>query len=610
MAKMNTEKTNPKAYRQDQELDALLDKARLSMASTMEIPGSPAEEDSEEIDRLLKDAGFSIEDGRLSASGEESGAFDLNDGAAVSRTGADENRNPPAQSAAAKPADAESPAERSAGDFDDHDLAEQLQAFSDFDEFDDFREFEDGKTVFEPPAQASDKHAGSEASGAGDYSGMETLNEYDEFGDDADDFYASVTAAAKPAAASPEAAYGGDGGTAEGQAHEFNITADGDPDFYGAAFAAGGMDSAARSGAREETDSAAFHSALSEQAAALALLTRFKSEQESLNKDQGAVNKKNQKHLAEAAAAARKAVALAYAGLVFGAAACIAAAVSGFIAYKAKTELAQLIDTRSATAAPAVAASAAAAKNPEPSPAGPATLADSERVPSEARKSPAATEAPPAETGFAEPVPPAFGQTAAGAAESEPETAASIPASAASAADAGRSAAKSESSAPRPGGPGGIADEPAAAIGQSPEPESPASGRDASPEAVPPSLRFAQEPKPASAAAVDVARAKMQDREAGHKNWKRKNAAREQADVQLLHAWTVNLAAFQNKWEADGKAAEFSEKGVPVEMVTVKKRGRIWHQLRVSGFADKEEAGAYKKRAEKALGLRGVWIGK
>jgi len=79
--------------------------------------------------------------------------------------------------------------------------------------------------------------------------------------------------------------------------------------------------------------------------------------------------------------------------------------------------------------------------------------------------------------------------------------------------------------------------------------------------------------------------------------------------LSIASNWSVNLIAYKQQWYARSKAAEFSQKGVPVEILPVKSDNVIWYRLRVTGFNDKEEALAYSGRVKKALNLSSVWVG-
>ena len=73
-------------------------------------------------------------------------------------------------------------------------------------------------------------------------------------------------------------------------------------------------------------------------------------------------------------------------------------------------------------------------------------------------------------------------------------------------------------------------------------------------------------------------------------------------------SWVVNLVSFKQDWYARKKAAEFKNKGIPVEVAPIKVKGEQWYRLRVTGFKTKYEAGSYASRAKKALNLSSVWV--
>jgi hypothetical protein len=72
--------------------------------------------------------------------------------------------------------------------------------------------------------------------------------------------------------------------------------------------------------------------------------------------------------------------------------------------------------------------------------------------------------------------------------------------------------------------------------------------------------------------------------------------------------WTVQLAAYKEEWYAKSKAAEFKQKGVPVEVVTGDVNNTAWYRLRVRGFKNKGEAVSYAARIKKALNLSSVTV--
>ena len=72
--------------------------------------------------------------------------------------------------------------------------------------------------------------------------------------------------------------------------------------------------------------------------------------------------------------------------------------------------------------------------------------------------------------------------------------------------------------------------------------------------------------------------------------------------------WTVYLTAYKQEWYAKSKAAEFKQKGVPVEVVPGNVNNTAWYRLRVRGFKNKGEAASYAARIKKALNLSSVSV--
>ena len=79
--------------------------------------------------------------------------------------------------------------------------------------------------------------------------------------------------------------------------------------------------------------------------------------------------------------------------------------------------------------------------------------------------------------------------------------------------------------------------------------------------------------------------------------------------ARAIKDWSVNLIAYRQQWYAGSKAAEFVEKGIPVEVLPVKIDNVTWYRLHVGGFNSKEEAALYAGRVKKALNLSSVWVG-
>ncbi|CAG1771820.1 hypothetical protein BAC3_02099 [uncultured bacterium] len=72
--------------------------------------------------------------------------------------------------------------------------------------------------------------------------------------------------------------------------------------------------------------------------------------------------------------------------------------------------------------------------------------------------------------------------------------------------------------------------------------------------------------------------------------------------------WTVNLASSNRPEEAKKTAAIFQQKGIPVIVSPVTIKNETRYRLQVKGFKNKEEATAYANKAKAALNLNSVWI--
>lgn len=72
--------------------------------------------------------------------------------------------------------------------------------------------------------------------------------------------------------------------------------------------------------------------------------------------------------------------------------------------------------------------------------------------------------------------------------------------------------------------------------------------------------------------------------------------------------WTVNLGSSNKLEDAKNTAARFAQKGVPVIISSVTVKNETRYRLQVKGFKNKEEATAYGNKAKDALKLNSVWI--
>ena len=70
--------------------------------------------------------------------------------------------------------------------------------------------------------------------------------------------------------------------------------------------------------------------------------------------------------------------------------------------------------------------------------------------------------------------------------------------------------------------------------------------------------------------------------------------------------YSVNVVSYQQEWFAQSKAAEFKQKGIPVEVVPVDASNHATRfRLKVGGFKNKNEAAAYAK----SHGINESWVG-
>jgi cell division protein FtsN len=72
--------------------------------------------------------------------------------------------------------------------------------------------------------------------------------------------------------------------------------------------------------------------------------------------------------------------------------------------------------------------------------------------------------------------------------------------------------------------------------------------------------------------------------------------------------WAVDLTAYKNLGDAQGKAAKFSRKNIPVKVVAVTINHAKWYRLRVAGFKNKENAASYAAKIKKSLKLNSVSV--
>ena len=74
--------------------------------------------------------------------------------------------------------------------------------------------------------------------------------------------------------------------------------------------------------------------------------------------------------------------------------------------------------------------------------------------------------------------------------------------------------------------------------------------------------------------------------------------------------YSVNVISYQQEWFAQSKAAEFKQKGIPVEVVPVDANNSgTKFRLKVGGFKSKAEASAYANKIKNANGGNEPWVG-
>jgi cell division septation protein DedD len=74
--------------------------------------------------------------------------------------------------------------------------------------------------------------------------------------------------------------------------------------------------------------------------------------------------------------------------------------------------------------------------------------------------------------------------------------------------------------------------------------------------------------------------------------------------------YSVNVVSYQQEWFAQSKAAEFKQKGIPVEVVPVEaNKIGTRYRLKVAGFKNKAEANAYADKIKKSHNLGESWVG-
>lgn len=109
-------------------------------------------------------------------------------------------------------------------------------------------------------------------------------------------------------------------------------------------------------------------------------------------------------------------------------------------------------------------------------------------------------------------------------------------------------------------------------------------------------------------AAIEALQNKVAALEKGKPVVAKKTVAKKPAVAQ--DNWMVNLVAYKQDWYAKRKAEEFASKGVQAKVSRVESKGEIWYRLAVDGFKTQYDAAAYAARVKKTLNLDSVWLAK
>ena len=682
-------KNNPN--RRDAELDAMFDEAELSL-SALDSP----ETDDDVIDKLLLDAGFDVNEDLPSLIDDSVFADEFDEDFDL----ADISTDPPASDAdidpddkfnedhdfpmdllesianpddepqldfTAEPAvlddeivpivaldsnqdDIDTPDEDIAV-FDDKNLIDTIDEFSNLDEFSDFQDFQDPTTLNNEAAADTSSSPGTavpndnasvqeavDLSGVdieesdlivdvADLTELDTPVDYDEFGDDFDDDISPVPALTPVKAdenqpASDEDFQPYDESDDNEITDDFDITAGIDDDFINSLeqneySEFNEQESAATADATEiEALSADPSKTTAEdlagliEAAGIPLLMQFKSDQETLNK-------KSKKQITDFETNVKKTNTITYVALGVAIVSLITAAVLGFMVYGAKTEIAKLtaivtvletqipgISTKKITDDPANLTDAEKSQHTATLPENPAQsnpeIAKEEHKPEtetiktvpEPENHLTDQQTPPAEvaaksTSASEPHHPEEPAKAEEHGQAIPEP---------HDVESKKIDSPKESTAVSEKKPAG-----------SDEATSPLETIKTESHSIPEKTQ-PEEPKPS-----DIKKAKL-DKADNKKSTtptakKKITVKNNHKTAPAVSNWSVNLIAYKQQWYASSKANEFINKGIPVEIIPVKLNNVTWYRLRVGGFSDKVDATAYAGRVKKALNLSSVWVG-
>lgn len=74
--------------------------------------------------------------------------------------------------------------------------------------------------------------------------------------------------------------------------------------------------------------------------------------------------------------------------------------------------------------------------------------------------------------------------------------------------------------------------------------------------------------------------------------------------------WVVNLVSVDSQYAADKALKRYQAQGISAEIFPVKVKGKTWYRIRITGFANKQEAATQKKYLASKHGIKNAWVQK
>lgn len=88
------------------------------------------------------------------------------------------------------------------------------------------------------------------------------------------------------------------------------------------------------------------------------------------------------------------------------------------------------------------------------------------------------------------------------------------------------------------------------------------------------------------------------------------SAVRPVASAAGQGAWVVNLTSFSSRAAAGRQLERLKRLGVPAEIVAARVRGKLWHRVRVPGFANRTAAERARQELARQLKIGDTWVGR